>query len=75
MLNNYYSDSITFLTSTDEEIIGKITIFNKYDTKANENMAWLQQIKILKTALINQQGHLYFEFSVTLLPIFLFMVI
>jgi hypothetical protein len=65
MLNYYYSDPIKeFLQKTAEEIIGKITLSNQFDSTINQNKAWEQQISILKNALNGLMGTLFFEFSI-----------
>lgn len=65
MLNYYYKDTIeSFLTRSKEEIIGLITISNQFDSNLNQNKSWEQQIPILKNALQNYTGTLFFEFSI-----------
>lgn len=65
MLSYYYKDSIqSFLTKTTEEIIGTITLSNQFDSTLLQNKSWEQQIPILKNALRNFQGTLFFEFSI-----------
>lgn len=65
MLNYYYSDSIeSFLKHSTEEIIGLISLANQFDQILTQNRAWEQQIRILKAALIDQTGKIYFEFSI-----------
>lgn len=65
MSNYYYQSSIeNFLSSSNEEIIGAITIANQFDSNQNQNRSWEQQIPFLKTALKGYTGHLYFEFSI-----------
>lgn len=65
MLNYYYSDSIAnFLSKSIEEIIGSITLSNYFDSTYNQNKAWQQQIAILKSALHDFDGTLFFEFSI-----------
>lgn len=65
MLNYYYSDSIqNFISKSVEEIIGSITRSNYFDITHNQNKAWDQQIIILKSALIDFEGTLFFEFSI-----------
>ncbi len=65
MLNYYYSDSIqVFISKSIEEIIGSITLSNYFDITHNQNKAWEQQITILKSALHDFEGTLFFEFSI-----------
>jgi DUF2075 family protein len=65
MLNSFYKDSITsFLTKSIEEIIGEITIANKFDTNAYTIESWKQEINILKYSLDKYEGTIFFEFSI-----------
>lgn len=65
MLNSYYSSSIEdFLERSQEEIIGKITIENRFDSTINQNLAWKEEIEILKKSLERLSGHIFFEFSI-----------
>jgi hypothetical protein len=65
MLNYYYSDTISnFLSRTNEEIIGSITLSNNFDSTYTQNKSWEQQIKSLKLALENFEGTIFFEFSI-----------
>jgi DUF2075 family protein len=65
MLNAYYSDSIrNFITKSTEEIIGEITIENKFDINSNTVDAWIQQIEILKNQLEKYSGNIFLEFSI-----------
>lgn len=65
MLNYYFKESIqTFLNLTTEQIIGKITISNQFDSTLNQNKSWEVQIPILKRSLKPFGGHIFFEFSI-----------
>lgn len=65
MLNSYYSSSIEeFLGRSSEEIIGKITIENRFDSTFYQNLAWKEEIEILKKSLERLSGHIFFEFSI-----------
>jgi DUF2075 family protein len=65
MLNYFYkSDIQTFLNSTTQEIIGQITLSNQFDSTLYQNKAWEGQIAILKKALKDYEGTLFFEFSI-----------
>ena len=65
MLNAYYNNTIYhFLSQSTEEIIGLITLANKFDTNSNSIESWKIQIEILKRELKNQDGEIYFEFSI-----------
>ena len=65
MLNSYYSDSIkSFKEKSINEIIGELTLSNKFDTNSNSIEAWKQQIIILKQELKDFNGAIHFEFSI-----------
>ncbi len=65
MLNYYYKDDIpSFLSRSTEEIIGEITLNNQFDSNRNQNKSWEYQIYILKKALKDYCGNLFFEFSI-----------
>lgn len=65
MLNCYYRDSIrSFHSKSAEEIIGKITLSNQFDSSFNQNKSWELQVPILKEALAGFEGELFFEFSI-----------
>ena len=63
MLNFYFKDSIeSFLNKSVEEIIGTITISNPFDSKLFQNKSWELQIPVLKNALADYSGTIFFEF-------------
>jgi hypothetical protein len=65
MLNYYYSDTISdFLLKSTETIIGQISITGRQGHINTELIAWEFQIDILKKALQNHEGNLFFEFSI-----------
>lgn len=65
MLNYFYQDSIqSFLQKSTEEIIGTITLANQFDSTQLQNKSWEQQISILKNALKDFEGTIFFEFSI-----------
>ena len=65
MLGYYYSDTIDlFLQKSINEIIGKITKENQFDSNRNTNKSWERQIEILKDTLIGINGEIFFEFSI-----------
>jgi len=65
MLNYYFKDTIqSFAQKSTEEIIGLITLANQFDTNINQNKSWEVQIPILKNALNQYQGTVFFEFSI-----------
>jgi len=65
MLSYYFGDTIdNFFRKNTEEIIGAITLSNQFDSNANQNKSWKQQIEILKKSLVGLDGMIYFEFSI-----------
>jgi hypothetical protein len=65
MLNFYFKDSIeSFLNKSVEEIIGTITNSNPFDSKLFQNKSWELQIPVLKNALADYSGTIFFEFSI-----------
>ncbi len=65
MLNYYYKDNIkSFIKRSTEEVIGLITLSNQFDTSQNQNKSWEVQIPILKEAIGNYSGTIFFEFSI-----------
>lgn len=64
-MNYYYRNTISiFLQSNTDEIIGGITRANEFDVTFLQNKSWEQQIPILKTALQNFEGEIFFEYSI-----------
>jgi len=65
MLNFYYKDSISnFLIKEENTILGEITKNNFFGHINTERFAWINQISILKNALIDLEGIILFEFSI-----------
>jgi DUF2075 family protein len=65
MLNYYYKENIqTFRHSSVEEILGRITLNNEFDSLNTQNKAWQSQIIILQEVLKFYEGHIFFEFSI-----------
>src|SRR5690606_23660511 len=65
MLNYYFKDKISsFLIKSTKEIIGEITLSNQFDSQQTQNKSWQTQIPILKDALENLEGTIFFEFSI-----------
>ncbi|OAV67039.1 hypothetical protein Barb6_02437 [Bacteroidales bacterium Barb6] len=64
-MNYYYRNTISdFLQRNTNEIIGGITRSNEFDTTFLQNKSWEQQIPILKNALQDFEGEIFFEFSI-----------
>ena len=65
MKRDYYSDSIeSFLKSSSEDILGKLAMSNEFSLEIDQRMAWLEEISILKNALVHYKGRIYFEYSI-----------
>ena len=61
----YYSATIKdFLNRSPEIILGKLAIRNTFALEQLQRDAWLEEINILRKALCNFQGMIYFEFSI-----------
>jgi len=61
----YYSATIKdFLNRSSEIILGKLAIRNTFALEQLQRDAWLEEINILRKALCNFQGMVYFEFSI-----------
>lgn len=64
-MNYYYRNTISgFLQKNTDEIIGSITRANEFDVIFFQNKSWELQIPILKNALQNFEGAIFFEFSI-----------
>lgn len=65
MRREYYSDTISdFLTKNNDEILGKLAQGNDFTLEQTQRDAWLEEIRILKTALLSYKGSIYFEYSI-----------
>lgn len=65
MKRSYYNDSIAnFLTTSPEEIIGKIALKNEFALEQTQKDAWLAEINILREVLNPYKGSIYFEYSI-----------
>lgn len=65
MLNYYFKDSIgSFIQKSPNEIIGEINSNNYFDSISTQKKSWESQIPILKEALLQFNGTIFFEFSI-----------
>ncbi len=65
MKREYYSNTIDkFLASSEEEIIGILTLNSDFNTEIPTREAWVEEIRILKRELSALTGKIYFEFSI-----------
>lgn len=61
----YYSATIKdFLNTSPEIILGKLAIRNTFALEQLQRDAWLEEINILRKALCDFNGTIYFEFSI-----------
>ena len=61
----YYSDTIhNFLSTSFNEVLGKLTLSNDFSLEQTQRDAWLEEIEILSKALSPYQGSVYFEYSI-----------
>jgi hypothetical protein len=67
MKRAYYSDNISsFLNDSPDKILGLLAKNSDFSVEITQRDAWLEQIRILKTALTpyRDQGSVYFEYSI-----------
>lgn len=65
MKRYYYSDLISeFQRKSQNEIIGILTSNSEFAVEQTQRDAWIQQISILKSALLGSYGKIYFEYTI-----------
>ena len=65
MDRSYYSSSIeSFLSKSNEDILGTLTSRNEFNLEINQRDAWVVQIATLKIALQGFDGYIHFEYSI-----------
>ncbi len=65
MKRDYYSDSIAgFLNTSTNEILGTLARNSGFTIEQTQRDAWLEEVAILKIALLNIDGMIYFEYSI-----------
>ena len=65
MKRHYYSNILSsFCSSSPQEILGELAENSEFSVEVTQKDAWLQQIKILKSILINYEGAIFFEYSI-----------
>jgi len=65
MTRSYYADTVdNFLNTNSDEIIGKLAKSNDFSLEQSQRDAWIEEIKILKSVLVEQKGSIYFEYSI-----------
>ena len=61
----FYSSSISdFLARSPDEILGVLTRVSDFDVEQSQRDAWLEEIRILRSALQPFEGSIYFEYSI-----------
>ena len=61
----YFSTAISsFLTSSADEILGKLASAHQFALEQPQRDAWIEQIRILKKVLQGYPGQVYFEYSI-----------
>lgn len=61
----YYSDTIdNFLKTDDTKILGDLAISHSHALEDLQKNAWIRQISILKSTLIDLSGFVFFEFAI-----------
>lgn len=63
----YYSAPIsTFLNSSDDEIIGQLTLASQHDINDKTSRSWLEEIQVLRYSLAAYSGcgSIYFEYNI-----------
>lgn len=65
MKRDYYSDSIAnFLNTSTNEILGTLARNSGFTIEQTQRDAWLEEVAILKVALRDTDGTIYFEYSI-----------
>lgn len=65
MKREFYSDEIAiFRKSESAEILGKLVHNNEFPLEQTQRVAWEEEIIILKKVLSQQEGTIYFEYSI-----------
>jgi len=61
----FYSDSIAdFLSREADEILGALARCSDFALEPTQRDAWLEEIRILHSALSSCHGSVYFEYSI-----------
>jgi hypothetical protein len=65
MNRSYYSDTFSnFINSSPTEILGKLSTNNEFNLELTQKDTWIFQISLLKKALANYSGAIFFEYSI-----------
>ncbi len=61
----WYADTIAgFLRSSDEQVVGALSLGSTFDVTEEQIRAWKTQISVLRQALAGYSGKVYFEYTV-----------
>jgi hypothetical protein len=61
----FYSDTISnFITASTNEIFGLLSRNSDFPDDPTQKGAWTQEIRILKNVLENEEGRIFFEYSI-----------
>ena len=61
----FYSNTISnFINSSTNEIFGIITRNSDFPDEVTQKGAWTEEIRILKEVLKDQEGKIFFEYSI-----------
>jgi hypothetical protein len=61
----FYSDTISnFITASTNEIFGSLSRNSDFPDDPTQKGAWTQEIRILKNVLENEEGRIFFEYSI-----------
>ena len=60
----YHASFKDFIHESPDEIIGKLAMGGGFGVEGPQADAWKEEIRILKSELINLEGELFFEYSV-----------
>lgn len=65
-MRSYYSNTIIdFLKDEESQILGDLTKNHGHNLENLQKNAWIEQIKILKKSFLNnEEGYIFFEFSI-----------
>ena len=65
MQRYYYSNAIEqFIHLSQDEILGILANNNEFALEQTQKIAWIEQIRILKSILKGYEGAIYFEYSI-----------
>ena len=63
--HSFYSNTInSFIEESESSILGKLSAANTFSLEETQKRAWITQISILKEALKEFEGSIFFEYSI-----------